>query len=82
MTTNNQQDDKMREMESLLHEGLDLCVRARKLDEQVMGQVCRELGSYREEHMNCGTAHLWVQEQYEKDVAEWEEKTRKALGAK
>lgn len=57
----NPADDPVRK---LLAEGLDLCVRGRKLD-QVEG-----VGA---------TPWLWVQEQYEKDLIAWEDRTRKAL---
>lgn len=46
----------------LLSAGLNLCVRARKLD-----------------GAPCGTINLWVQDQYDKDLAEWEESARSAL---
>lgn len=77
-----QLESEVKRLREALHAGLDLCVRARKLDEQVLAQTCKELGSCHPEHVNCGTVHLWVQEQYEKDLASWEESTRKALTLK
>jgi hypothetical protein len=62
-----------------LHEGLNLCVRARKLDESITAQTCRELGSYHPDHVKCGTPHLWVLEQYDNDLAVWERDARKTL---
>lgn len=46
-------------VEDLLHEGLNLCVRARELDDAVMAKHCRELGSYHPDHANCITPHIW-----------------------
>lgn len=70
----------------LLHEGLNLCVRARKLDEGLAEQYLRELlpesaKMYSEHYTKCLTPHLWLQEQYDNDLAAWEEKTRQFLGA-
>jgi hypothetical protein len=70
------------ELENLLHEGLNLCVRARKMDEALLAAECRKRGSYAPEHVNCLTPHLWLQEQYDADLAEWEEKTRNHLTQK
>ena len=62
----------------LLAEGLDLCVRARKLDEQAT--LC-SLDKYHPspEGPRCITPHIWVIDQYEKDLADWEARARKAL---
>lgn len=59
----------------LLAEGLDLCVRARTLDEAV-ASIPRPDGAPRS-----GTPHLWVLDQYDRDLAEWEAKARRALSA-
>lgn len=65
--------------EDLLHEALNLVVRARNLDKMVLGKACVEAGSYHPDHMNCGTPHLWLMDQYDKDLSEWETKARNAL---
>jgi hypothetical protein len=61
----------------LLSEGLDLCVRARKLDE-MHGQWCRhvrgDLSATRS-----ATVPLWAQEQYDRDLADWERRAREEL---
>jgi hypothetical protein len=66
-------------MEQLVHEALNLVVRARKLDEGILGQECRKLGSYAPEHTECLTPHLWLLDQYDTDLKEWETKARNAL---
>jgi hypothetical protein len=66
-------------LRNALHEGLNLCVRARKLDESITAKACRELGSYATEHVKCGTPHLWVLEQYDNDLVAWEQDARKTL---
>ncbi|KXV17106.1 hypothetical protein [Gluconobacter oxydans] len=81
----------------LLSQGLDLCVRARKLDEIdrrnnfLAASVCPDewqkdglfdkfierwnaMNSDRQCSTKSGTIALWVQEQYEADLAEWERK--------
>ena len=68
----------------LLHEGLNLCVRARQLDEGLIEQTKREMfpesaKEYPEHYNQCITPHLWVQDQYDKDLAAWENKTRQFL---
>lgn len=50
----------------LLAEGLDLCVRARKLDDQA-------------DALECTTAAIWLLDQYDKDLADWEKRSREAL---
>lgn len=69
---------KQQKLIDALHEGLNLCVRARNLDNMVRNEKCREMGSYAPEHKS-GTPHLWVLEQYDKDLRDWEESTRKLL---
>lgn len=67
------------ELAVLLSEGLDLCVRARKMDETISNFVKeRDTGIY-ESPLRCGTVPLWLQEQYDKDLADWEARARKAL---
>lgn len=86
----------------LLSEGLDLCVRARRLDAQDRTNASLEASSDPEEWQASGgfarhvkrnnltyphqplltrsaTIPLWVQEQYEKDLADWESKARKHM---
>ena len=58
-------------LEDLLHEALNLVVRARQLDEAVLAQECRKQGSYHPDHTRCLTPHLWLMDQYDKDLAEW-----------
>lgn len=82
----------------ILSEGLDLCIRARKMDAQDRTNTQVAMSSAPKEwwdenierraaaHNACypdqpmltrsATMPLWVQDQYEKDLAEWE---RKAL---
>lgn len=84
----------------LLSEGLDLCVRARKLDSQERANIAvaasanpigtEELLPELSERHNAryshapmehrsGTIPLWVQDQYERDLAAWEQRARTAL---
>lgn len=65
------------ELKLLLSEGLDLCVRARKLDEDVEKALIA--GRSEEYGFRCGTPALWVQEQYSKDLADWETRARNCL---
>lgn len=66
------------EIAELLAEGLDLCVRAKRLDRQMLGADMAKLGYYGPE-TKCGTPHLWAQDQYDKDLADWQSRARKAL---
>lgn len=85
----------------LLSEGLDLCVRARKLDaidrtgaqmalseappewwaENLSKRAARHNAMFPDQKMDarCGTVALWVLDQYEKDLADWERRTRQHL---
>ena len=86
----------------LISEGLDLCVRARKLDAIDRRQSVLKWSSdaeawqkdgtfdrYVERHnietphapieMRCLTPQLWAQDQYERDLADWEARGRKHL---
>ncbi len=61
----------------LLSEGLDLCARARKMD-----QAERDLVEWQMRNpqvTKSGTIPLWAQEQYERDLADWEARARKAI---
>lgn len=74
-------DSKTTNLAVLLAEALDLCVRARKLDEQDLHAVMRDRFSLTEDHVasKSGTPWLWVREQYDSDLADWESRARKAL---
>jgi len=78
----------------LLSQGLDLCVRGRKLDAMVRTTAAVDAGvsdleRYAPRHnaqwpdqpvlTRSGTPALWVQEQYEIDVADWERRARHHL---
>lgn len=81
----------------LLSEGLDLCVRARKLDMQERTNAIAERspGTDLERHADrhnawphnehqpimsrSATIPLWVQDQYERDLADWERRSRAHL---
>jgi hypothetical protein len=70
--------------ESLLHEALNLVVRARKLDTMQEEQAAREAFPKTAEEYgyvltNSLTPHLWVQQQYEADLEEWEQRARAFL---
>lgn len=92
----------MADFRQLLSEGLDLCVRARKMDamdrraatlaisrEPEEWVASGQFDRYVERHnIDCpdkpiatrsGTVVLWLQEQYERDLADWERRTRQAL---
>lgn len=64
---------------TLLSEGLDLCVRARKLEEQVDISLQAGMGRIYAEGTNCGTPALWVQEQYNTDLVDWESRAKAYL---
>jgi hypothetical protein len=57
-----------------LSEGLDLCVRARKLDEAVM--LAAAIG---DSETKCLTPALWVQDAYDRDLAAWEAASKALL---
>lgn len=67
----------IRETRGLLSEALDLCVRARKLDEPVI--ALKEAWDRDSTMTRSATPALWVQDQYDTDLAEWEERARKVL---
>lgn len=78
---------------TLLSEGLDLCVRARKLDAIVrtmaVADKTPDLPRLAERHnamwpdqpimSQSGTVPLWLQDQYERDLADWERRARHHL---
>lgn len=65
----------------LLAEGLDLCIRGRGLDAKIteIESGLRELHASNPEMTRSATLPLWVQMQYDEDVAAWEVKVRKVL---
>ena len=78
----------------LLSEGLDLCVRARKLDAMFRTNAHVEAGVtdlevYAPRHnalwpdqpvlTRSATPAIWVQDQYEHDLADWERRSRHHL---
>lgn len=79
----------------LLSEGLDLCVRARKMDAQDrtnamaeafpgidMERVAPRLNaglSWAPYETRSATIPIWLQEQYERDLAAWEARARTTL---
>ena len=89
-------------LERLLAEGLDLCVRARKMDSmdrrsatlavsddpdgwQEDGLFDRYVARHNIQnpaqpiHTRSGTPALWLLDQYEKDLADWEKRARSFL---
>lgn len=56
----------------LLAEGLDLCVRARKLDAETERALAASGG-------RCGTPALWIMDQYDRDLTAWEDRSRTHL---
>lgn len=57
-----------KDLKLLLAEGLDLCERAHKLDED----------QFRADFKNI-TPAVWAQQAYDKDLADWESRVRSAL---
>ena len=71
---------RVSDLETILSEGLDLCVRARRLDE-----LTQELPADHPENTagypitRCATPALWVREQYDSDLADWEKRARSLM---
>lgn len=87
----------------LLSEGLDLCVRARRLDAQdrtnMQIAMSKAPSEWWDEHLprraamhnehfpdqpmltRSATIPIWVQDQYEKDLANWERRSRSHLNS-
>lgn len=63
----------------LLSEGLDLCTRARGLDELVMRAIEAGMGRLFPGDTRCRTPALWVQELYDRDLEDWESRARSVL---
>ena len=82
------QDREGREetLATLLSEGLDLCVRAKSLDEQAIKKSMRDFSGgdeaakkWPETYGRSGTPYLWIQQQYDTDLAAWEAKAKATL---
>lgn len=72
------------QLSELLAEGLGLCVRARRIDEETMKATQRKIlpesaKMFPEVYGKSGTPYLWMIDQYDKDLADWETRARKAL---
>lgn len=67
----------IREIRGLLSESLDLCVRARKLDEPIIAS--QEAWNRDPTMTRSATVALWVLDQYDTDLAEWEVRARKVM---
>ena len=71
----------MSDLAALLAEALDLCARARKLDElwninaRYNSALDRDAGDTR-----CAFIPVFATDQYERDLAAWEQRARAALG--
>lgn len=72
--------DELRALQDLLSEALDLCLRARKLDDAHL--ALNEWHARNPHATRSGTIPLWVAEQYECDLAEWETRAKSALRAR
>ena len=68
----------MSDIRELLAEALDLCVRARTLDEAT--ESLTPLYAANPTMTRSATPHLWVLDQYDTDLADWERRAREALG--
>jgi len=65
----------MADLRTLLGEGLDLCVRARK-----MTDIENEIARRPDDGLpRSATIPLWLEDQYQKDLADWETRARAAL---
>lgn len=63
------------DLAQLLSDGLNLAVRARKLDDiAAQAVVVSEMTG-----THCATAAVWVLDQYDTDLADWEKRSRAAL---
>jgi hypothetical protein len=67
----------MSDLAMLLSQGLDLCVRARQMDEANQKLTVWQIQN---PHVSrSATIPLWAEDQYQKDLADWESRARKAL---
>lgn len=66
----------------LLARGLDLCVRARKMDDPIewlpVGHPENDC-KHAIQRMRCVTPHLWLINQYDEDLKEWETTSKEFL---
>src|SRR3546814_17339462 len=65
------------DLATLLSEGLDLCVRARQIDLAHKQQDARDFlpasaEKYPDAFPLCMTPHIWIQDQYDTDLTDWE----------
>ena len=67
----------MTDAELLLSEGLDLCARARKMD--AMEHERAEYYASNPHVTRSATIPAWAEEQYQRDLAEWESRARAYL---
>jgi hypothetical protein len=67
----------MTPVELLLSEGLDLCVRARKMADA--DADWRRWQSSNPHISKSGTLPIWAEDQYQRDLADWEQRARAAL---
>lgn len=68
------------EIALILSEGLDLCVRARKLDDAISAaMVAGHVGEERGTEIRCLTPALWVPEAYDRDLDAWESRAKTVL---
>jgi hypothetical protein len=72
-------DEAAVELAEILSEGLDLCTRARGLDEQIERALEAGMGRIFPRGTRCATPALWVQQQYDDDLAAWETKAKAAM---
>lgn len=68
--------DRADTLAELLSEGLDLCIRARSLDEQIERAIQAGMGRIFPHETRCATPAVWVQQQYDEDLAAWEAKAK------
>ena len=73
-------DNRERAIAEMLAEGLDLCVRARKIDEP-LETIAPDHPDNPCMHpvIRCATPRLWVMDQYDQDLEQWESRARKLL---
>src|SRR3546814_18078180 len=72
------------DLATLLSEGLDLCVRARQIDLAHNKQDARDFlpasaEKYPEAFPLCMTPHIWIQDQYDTQLTDWERSAREIM---
>lgn len=65
------------ELARILSDGLDLCVRARRMEAMEMERIDNKMRSG--DFTRSATIPMWAEEQYQADLAKWEAKARTAL---